>query len=188
MISLAKEICNIFMHVCCYVASAIVCGALSFSSGVTVEQFSSTIVGSEVFYQCQPGFLPEGRRTLLCRENGRWYPDPRDLCTGNIFCLSSYSFDLSSYFCSIPDKSLSTAATAAITAIVCSLVTFITGTLCGALVPVCIIRWNKKERSSKPPPNTQEQQQAAVVYEEVDTLRSQKIELKENVAYGPVNQ
>ena len=86
-----------------------------------------------------------------------------------------------------PDKSLSTAATAAIAAIVCLLVAFIAGALCGALVTVCINRWNKKGRSSKPVPNTQEQQQAAVVYEEVDT-QSKKIELKENVAYGPVKQ
>ena len=87
----------------------------------------------------------------------------------------------------IPDKSLSTAATAAITAVVCSLVAFIAGTVCGALLIVCISRWNKKGRSSKPAPNTQEQQQAAVVYEEVDT-QNKKIELKENVAYGPVKQ
>ena len=87
----------------------------------------------------------------------------------------------------VPDKSLSTAAAIASTAIVCSLVMFITGALCGALLTVCIIRWNKKERSSKPAPNTQKQQQAAVVYEEVDT-QSKKIELKENVAYGPVKQ
>ena len=59
--------------------------------------------------------------------------------------------------------------------------------MCGALLTVCIIRWNKKRHSSKPAPNTQEQQQAAVVYEEVDT-QSKKIELKENVAYGPVKQ
>ena len=86
-----------------------------------------------------------------------------------------------------PDKSLSTAATASIATVVCSLVTFITGTVCGALLIVCISRWNKKGRSSKPAPNTQEQQQAAVVYEEVDT-QSKKIELKENVAYEPVKQ
>ena len=86
-----------------------------------------------------------------------------------------------------PDKSLSTAATASIATVVCSLVTFIAGTLCGALLTVCIIRWNKKRHSSKLAPNTQEQQQAAVVYEEVDT-QSKKIELKENVAYGPVKQ
>ena len=88
-------------------------------------------------------------------------------------------------FTPAPDKSLSTAATAAIAAIVCSLVTFITGTMCGALLTVCINPWNKKGHSSEPAPNTQEQQQAAVVYEEVDPRR-QKIELKENVAYGPV--
>ena len=65
---------------------------------------------------------------------------------------------------------------------------FIVGTLCGALLTVCIGRWNKKGHSSKPEPNTQEQQQAAVVYEEVDTPQSQKFELKQNVAYGPVKQ
>ena len=86
-----------------------------------------------------------------------------------------------------PEKSLSTAAAVAITAVVCSLVMFITGTVCGVLLTVCISRWNKKGRSSKPAPNTQEQQQTVVVYEEVDTL-SKKIELKENVAYGPVKQ
>ena len=73
----------------------------------------------------------------------------------------------------------------AITAVLCLLVAFIAGTVCGALLTVCISKWNKKRRSSKPAPNTQEQQQAVAVYEEVDT-QSKKIELKENVAYGPV--
>ena len=91
-------------------------------------------------------------------------------------------------FTPVPDKSLSTAATAAIAAVVCLLVAFITGTVCGVLVTVCISRWHKKGRSSKPAPNTQEQPQAVAVYEEVDTLQSKKIELKENVAYGPVKQ
>ena len=73
----------------------------------------------------------------------------------------------------------------AITAVVCLLVAFIAGTVCGALLTVCISRWNKKRHSSKPAPNTQEQQQAAVVYETVAT-QSKKIELEQNVAYGPV--
>ena len=67
------------------------------------------------------------------------------------------------------------------------MVTFVAGALFGALTTVCISRWNKKRRGSRPAPNTQElQQQAVVVYEEVDTLQSQKIELKENAAYKPV--
>ena len=94
-------------------------------------------------------------------------------------------YTLDPYSCS--RQSLSTAATASIATVVCSLVTFITGTMCGALLIVCIIRWNKKGRSSKPATNTQERQQAAVVYEEVDT-QNKKFELKENVAYGPVKQ
>ena len=64
---------------------------------------------------------------------------------------------------------------------------FVAGAVCGALITVCISRWNKKRHSSKPAPNTQEQQQTVAVYEEVDTL-SKKVELKENVAYGPVKQ
>ena len=94
---------------------------------------------------------------------------------------------VSSSICLIPcSHSASLAATVAITATVCSLVTFITGVLCGAVATVCISRWNRKGQSSKPA-NTQEQQQTVPVYEEVDT-QSQKIELelKDNVAYGPV--
>ena len=122
--------------------------------------------------------------------------------------LCSYPFYLSVHknliLTPVPDKSLSTAATAAITAVLCLLVAFVAGTVCGALITVCISRWNKKRCGSKPAPNPQEQQQTVAVYEEVDTLskkfevkenvaygpvkQSQKIELKENVAYGPVNQ
>ena len=90
-------------------------------------------------------------------------------------------------FIPVPENNLSTAAVITITAVICLLVAFIAGTVCGALVTVCISRWNKKGHGSKPSPNTQEQQQAAVVYEEVDP-QSKKIELKENVAYGPVKQ
>ena len=106
---------------------------------------------------------------------------------GYKFYLSFHTNLSSSILTPVSDKSLSTAATAAITAVVCSLVMFITGALLGALITVCISRWNTKGRSSKPASNTQEHQQAAVVYEEVDT-QSKKIELKENVAYGPMKQ
>ena len=99
-----------------------------------------------------------------------------------------YSFVLLQLILTSPlEKSLSTAATAAITTIACSLVTFIAGTVCGVLITVCISRWNKKRRNSKAAPNTQEQQQTVAVYEDVDT-QSQKVELKENVAYGPVKE
>ena len=90
---------------------------------------------------------------------------------------------------SLPENNLSTAAVIAITAVLCLLAAFIAGTVCGMLLTVCISKWNKKGHSSKLAPNTQEEQQAAVVYdhEEVDTL-SKKIEVEENVAYGPVKR
>ena len=43
------------------------CGAPSFSTGVTVEPFSNTTVDSQIVYQCQSGFLPEGGVTSVCR-------------------------------------------------------------------------------------------------------------------------
>lgn len=73
----------------------------------------------------------------------------------------------------------------AITAVVCSLVAFIAGALFGAMLTVCIHRWNKKRHSFKPGSNMRELQQTVPVYAMVDT-QSQKIEMKENVAYGPV--
>ena len=91
----------------------------------------------------------------------------------------------SSILTPVLDKNLSTAATAAAKAVVCLLVAFITGTVCCALLTVCISRWNKREYSSKLASNTEKQQQAAVVCEEVDT-QSKVFELEENVAYGPV--
>ena len=91
---------------------------------------------------------------------------------------------LSSITSSTPETSLSTATAIAITAVVCSLVMFITGALFGALLTVGISRRNKKRCGSRPAPNTQEQH-PAVGTEEV---QSHKIELEENVAYGPVEQ
>ena len=98
----------------------------------------------------------------------------------------------------VPDKSLSTAAVIAITAAISSLVAFIAGTVCGALITVCISRWNKKRHSFKPAPNTQEQQKAAVVYEEMDALnkkiengpvkQSQEMELEGSLTYSQVKQ
>ena len=150
-----------------------------------MEPFGSTTVGSDIQYQCQTGFQPEERRTLLCGEDGRWNPDPQGLCTGkelsSFFACLPYSFVHTPY---ILGRSLSTSAAVAITAIVC----LITGALFGALVTVCISRLNKKGHSSKPAPNIQEQPQAVAVYEEVDTMQSQKFELKQNVAYGPMKQ
>ena len=94
---------------------------------------------------------------------------------------------LVSLFISVTDEGLSRAAALAIAAVVCLLVAFIAGTVCGVLLSVCISRWNKKKSNSNPTSNIQEPQQAVPVYDEVVPLQSQKIELKENMAYETAN-
>ena len=63
------------------------CGTPSFAVRVDEEPFNSTTVGSEIAYQCQSGFLPKGRRTSVCGEDGRWTPDPNIylLCEGKTY-------------------------------------------------------------------------------------------------------
>ena len=77
----------------------------------------------------------------------------------------------------------------AITAVVTCAVSFIIGGLVGAVVHYCTVR--KKSNCQKCYSLTvarkQQQQQPAPVYEDV-IGQSQNIELKENVAYGPVQQ
>ena len=77
-----------------------------------------------------------------------------------------------------------------ITAVISCAVSFITGALVGAVVYYCTVR--KKSNCQKCYSLTvahkqQQQQQPAPVYEDV-IGQSQNIELKENVAYGPVQQ
>ena len=84
-----------------------------------------------------------------------------------------------------PNISLSPATVTAITAVVSSLVAFITGVLCGAVVTVCISRRKKIGHNSESMSNMQEQKQTVAVYDKVDT-QYQEIVLKENVSYGPL--
>ena len=88
----------------CSSVSATVCGVpifLSGASGVTVEPFCSTVVNSEIVYQCLPELLPEGRRTLLRGGDGRWSPDPQSLCTGiSLLILPYKSVLINPYSCS----------------------------------------------------------------------------------------
>ena len=74
-----------------------------------------------------------------------------------------------------------------ITAIVSCAVSFILGALVGAVVHYCTVR--KKSNCQKFYSLTvaRKQQQPAPVYEDI-VGQSQNIELKENVAYGPVQQ
>ena len=65
------------------------CGTPSLAGRVDLELFNSTTVGSEIVYQCQSGFLPEGRMTSVCGSEGRWNPDPATLmCKGKTYAYN----------------------------------------------------------------------------------------------------
>ena len=51
----------------------------------SLESYTTTTEGSEVFYSCNPGLVPEGRMRAVCTRNG-WSPNPADLsCTLGMF-------------------------------------------------------------------------------------------------------
>ena len=76
----------------CKFSPLVSCGTPSFAGRTNVEAFNSTTVGSEIVYQCQSGFLPEGRMTAVCGEDGRWNPHPDTLmCQGKFYCTSYWA-------------------------------------------------------------------------------------------------
>ena len=92
-------------------------------------------------------------------------------------------------------QSTSCSTSNVITAVVSCAVSFITAALVGAVMHYCTVRkkcnCQKKCDCQKSHSLTiahkQQQQQPAPVYEEI-VVQFQNIELKENVAYGPVQQ
>ena len=82
--------------------------------------------------------------------------------------------------------SLSTTAAVGIAVANSSLVFFLAGVLAGVLVYHCINKYQLE--SSKPESSSQPQHQAGPVYEEVPASIEDKIELRENMAYGPMKR
>ena len=61
--------------------SSVDCGPLIAPHNGSLENYTDTTPGSEVFYSCDPGLVPEGRMRSVCTENG-WSANPVDLrCT-----------------------------------------------------------------------------------------------------------
>ena len=61
----------------------------------SIETYQNTTEGTEIFFRCNPGFIPAGRRTAVCGADGRWNTDPAGLvCTGEIFVHYNYRYTL----------------------------------------------------------------------------------------------
>jgi len=55
---------------------AIGCGEPTLASGVIVEPYNTTIVGSVIFYQCQQTWFIPSNASSVCEANGIWSSDP----------------------------------------------------------------------------------------------------------------
>ena len=48
----------------------------------SIDPYQNTTEGAEIFFRCNPGFVPSGNMTAVCGADGRWNPDPATLvCT-----------------------------------------------------------------------------------------------------------
>ena len=56
----------------------------------SIDPYQNTTEGAEIFFRCNPGFVPAGRMRAVCRADGRWSPDPATLvctceCSHNVY-------------------------------------------------------------------------------------------------------
>ena len=55
---------------------------LSLVMARSIDPYQNTLEGAEIFFRCNPGFVPAGRMRAVCGADGRWDPDPATLvCT-----------------------------------------------------------------------------------------------------------
>ena len=68
------------------------CGLPIAPQNGSLESYTNTTEGSEVFYSCDPGLVPEGRMRAVCTRNG-WNPNPAELCcTEGMLTVGRYKF------------------------------------------------------------------------------------------------
>ena len=67
-----------------YITIPVGCGQPLTPGNGSIQAYQNTTAGAEIFFRCNPGFVPAGRMTAVCTA-GRWTPDPATLvCTGEI--------------------------------------------------------------------------------------------------------
>ena len=55
------------------------CGDPSSPVNGFVMAYDSTLEGSQIVFQCSPGFVPSQQMMSVCATNGSWTPDPAEL-------------------------------------------------------------------------------------------------------------
>ena len=171
------------------------CGVPASPTNGTVA-YTTTTEGSLATFQCSAGLVPGEVMTAVCEESGgvaRWSPNPGDLsCTKpesfpgqgimiepHIFVQSVILFAVDNTGCA--NTGLSTAEAIGIAIALSSIVSFSAGLLVALVIAYCYIQRQKGQYSPSDP------RKPALMYEDVSIAVSKDIELKENVAYGPIN-
>ena len=75
------------------------CGVPKSPGNGTIVNYTSTVEGSTLLYQCNPGFGPVGEMTAVCTASGNWSPDPADVICREI---GLYIATASSYIEQVP--------------------------------------------------------------------------------------
>ena len=63
----------------CVFFTSVDCGPPVTPLNGSLESYTNTTEGSEVFYSCNQGLVPEGRMRAVCTRNG-WSPNPAAIC------------------------------------------------------------------------------------------------------------
>ena len=57
----------------------------------SIDPYHNTTEGAEIFFRCNPGFVPAGGMRAVCGTDGRWNPDPATLVCA---CECSHSLTI----------------------------------------------------------------------------------------------
>ena len=64
------------------------CGQPLTHGNGSIETYQNTLEGAEIFFRCNPGFVPAGTMRAVCGADGRWNPNPAAfVCTCEIIIL-----------------------------------------------------------------------------------------------------
>ena len=57
----------------------------------SIDPYQNTTAGAEIFFKCDPGFIPAVRMVAVCGADGRWSPNPATfVCTCELKIMSEW--------------------------------------------------------------------------------------------------
>ena len=82
MLILGYELLTLYINV---LPCAVDCGPPGDPQRGSLESYTATTEGSEVFYRCDTDLVPDGRMRAVCTRNG-WSPNPADQSCAGVLC------------------------------------------------------------------------------------------------------